>query len=260
MSVEVANETEWSIDPKQFSDLGAFVLDQMRVSPGADLTITFVDPQTIADLHERWMGLIGPTDVMSFPMDELRPGKDGALTPAGILGDIVLCPDVAIQQAHASGHSGIEEMLLLTAHGILHLLGFDHMEPEQERAMFDLQRQLMLLFIAARGTAVHEIVLPEGAEDMLASYYRDHPELPRAGSEKFIHSGASDGPTQGLSGEPEEDDAEVQSDEQINFEQLKANDERFGLPQNDWVGRPESEPEHDNGSDDASNTSPYSEK
>ena len=74
MSVDVTNETQWVIDPKVFSDLGIWVLDQMRVSTQSDLTIMFVDPDPIAELHMRWMSLEGPTDVMSFPMDELRPG------------------------------------------------------------------------------------------------------------------------------------------------------------------------------------------
>ena len=125
MSVEVINETQWVIDPKVFSDLGVWVLDQMKVSTQSDLTIMFVDPEPIATLHERWMNLEGPTDVMSFPMDELRPG-DGRTLVEGILGDIVICPWVAAQQAAAAGHSALEEMLLLTIHGTLHLLGYDH--------------------------------------------------------------------------------------------------------------------------------------
>jgi probable rRNA maturation factor len=170
MSVEVGNETNWSIDPKQFSDLGVWVMDQMKVSTQSDLTITFVDPAPIATLHERWMNLEGPTDVMSFPMDELRPGL-GGVTPAGILGDIVICPDVAAQQALAAGHSVIEEILLLTTHGILHLLGFDHATPEQEHQMFGIQRRLLLTFLAQRPGDLTEVKLEEGATDMLAQYY-----------------------------------------------------------------------------------------
>ena len=132
MSVDVTNETQWVIDPKVFSDLGIWVLDQMRVSTQSDLTIMFVDPDPIAELHMRWMNLEGPTDVMSFPMDELRPG-DGKTVMEGVLGDIVICPWVAAQQAAAAGHSTMQEMLLLTIHGILHLLGYDHVPPEQER-------------------------------------------------------------------------------------------------------------------------------
>ena len=169
MSVEVTNETEWVIDPKVFSELGVWVMDQMRVSTQSALSIMFVDPEPIAQLHLRWMNLEGPTDVMSFPMDELRPG-DGKTTPEGILGDIVLCPWVAAQQAAAAGHSTLQEMMLLTIHGILHLLGYDHVTPEQERQMFGLQRQLLLTFIAVRHGAGAPVELPAGASDALAEY------------------------------------------------------------------------------------------
>ena len=177
MSVEVSNETAWTIDPKVFSDLGVWVMDQMRVSTRSDLAIMFVDPDPIAELHERWMGLEGPTDVMSFPMDELRPG-DGRGRPEGILGDIVLCLWVAAQRAAAAGHSALEEMLLLTVHGILHLLGYDHVTPDQERQMFALQRQLLLTFIAVRHGAGPAAVLPPGTPDALAAYDDMHRDLP----------------------------------------------------------------------------------
>jgi probable rRNA maturation factor len=85
----------------------------------------------------------GPTDVLSFPMDELRPGTPQRPTPEGLLGDIVLCPQVAAEQAKAAGHSAAAEMLLLTTHGMLHLLGYDHAEPEEKEEMFALQRELL---------------------------------------------------------------------------------------------------------------------
>jgi probable rRNA maturation factor len=100
-------------------------------------------------LHVQWMDEPGPTDVLSFPMDELRPGTEDDPTPAGLLGDIVVCPQVAIAQAETAGHSPLEEMLLLTTHGILHLLGFDHAEPEEEREMFGLQRDILVGFALA---------------------------------------------------------------------------------------------------------------
>ncbi|KAB8287407.1 16S rRNA maturation RNase YbeY [Bifidobacterium ramosum] len=173
MSVDVANETVWTIDPKVFSDLGIWVMDQMRVSTQSDLTILFVDPEPIAELHERWMNLEGPTDVMSFPMDELRPG-DGKTVMEGVLGDLVICPWVAAQQAAAAGHSTLEEMMLLTIHGILHLLGYDHVGPDQERQMFGLQRQLLLTFIAVRQSIGDPVVLPPGSADALAEYEAVH--------------------------------------------------------------------------------------
>ncbi|KAB8293593.1 rRNA maturation RNase YbeY [Bifidobacterium avesanii] len=169
MSVDVTNETAWSIDPKTFSDLGIWVMDQMRVSTQSDLTIIFSDPEPIAELHMRWMSLEGPTDVMSFPMDELRPG-DGKTVMEGVLGDIVICPYVAAQQAAAAGHSTMEEMMLLTIHGILHLLGYDHVTPEQERQMFGLQRQLLLTFLALRSGPLPQALLPAGNPDLMAQY------------------------------------------------------------------------------------------
>ncbi|WP_246905330.1 rRNA maturation RNase YbeY [Gardnerella vaginalis] len=173
MSIEVMNETVWRIDAKIFSDLGMWVLQQMKVSTQSDLSITFVDPEPIACLHERWMNLEGPTDVMSFPMDELTPGSDDKVSE-GMLGDLVICPWVAQQQALAAGHSTMEEMMLLTIHGILHLLGYDHTTPEEEKQMFGLQRQLLLTFFAARSGELYDATLPEGAVNELERYDAEH--------------------------------------------------------------------------------------
>jgi len=150
MSTEVNNETTFEADGEEFAELARFVLDQMHVHPQAELSILMVTPDAMAELHQRWMDLEGPTDVMSFPMDEMRPGRDGEIPEPGILGDIVLCPDVAAEQAREAGHSTVEELLLLTVHGILHLLGYDHAEPEDEEEMFTLQRHLLLTFLAGR--------------------------------------------------------------------------------------------------------------
>lgn len=186
MSVDVTNETVWNIDPEVFSQLGVWVMSQMRVSIQSDLTILFVDPDPIAQLHERWMNLQGPTDVMSFPMDELRPG-DGSTEMEGVLGDIVICPWVARQQALAAGHSTMQEMMLLTIHGILHLLGYDHVTPEQERQMFGLQRQLLLTYMAVRQVDVPSATLPSGARDMLVEYDAGHARPGAAGGADDAH-------------------------------------------------------------------------
>lgn len=148
---EVINETDYEINEAEFSALADYVLDQMHVSSDAEVNIIFIEPEPMEDLHVRWLDLPGPTDVMSFPMDELRPGTEDSETPAGTLGDIVLCPQVAAKQALEAGHSAPEEMLLLTTHGILHLLGYDHAEEEEKKEMFALQRQLLLTFLAERG-------------------------------------------------------------------------------------------------------------
>ncbi|ASR54875.1 rRNA maturation RNase YbeY [Cellulomonas sp. CW35] len=150
MSIEVNNETGFAVDEAEFAALARYVLDEMHVHPQTDLSIMLVDTDVMTELHVKWMDEPGPTDVLSFPMDELRPGREGDVTPAGLLGDVVLCPEVAAQQAVAAGHSTVEELLLLTTHGILHLLGFDHAEPEEEKEMFGLQRRLLLTFLAGR--------------------------------------------------------------------------------------------------------------
>ncbi|TCD55085.1 rRNA maturation RNase YbeY [Alloscardovia theropitheci] len=157
MSVDVLNESDWHVDPELFSHLGLWVMDQMGISTHSDLTIIFNEPDAMEELHLRWMNLEGPTDVMSFPMDELRP-SDGREPVEGMLGDIVLCPAVAATQAQSAGHSTIEELLLLTIHGCLHLLGFDHGEKDQEREMFALQRQLLLTFLAAQPGELDEVI------------------------------------------------------------------------------------------------------
>jgi len=146
VSIEINNESGVEVDEPAIQRLAAFALDQMHVHPDADLAIVFVDEAAMEQLHVQWMDEPGPTDVLSFPMDELRPGTDDAPTPAGLLGDIVVCPQVAIAQAEAAGHSPLEEMLLLVTHGVLHLLGFDHAEPEEEREMFGIQRDILVAF------------------------------------------------------------------------------------------------------------------
>jgi probable rRNA maturation factor len=150
VSIEVNNESGYEVDEAEFAALGRHVLDAMRVHPQTDLSILLVDTEVMTELHVRWMDEPGPTDVLSFPMDELRPGTDGEVSAPGLLGDVVLCPEVAARQAVQAGHSTTEELLLLTTHGILHLLGFDHAEPEEEKEMFALQRQLLLTFLAGR--------------------------------------------------------------------------------------------------------------
>ena len=150
MSVDVTNETQWVIDPKVFSDLGIWVLDQMRVSTQSDLTIMFVDPDPIAELHMRWMNLEGPTDVMSFPMDELREPADDEEAPLGLLGDIVLCPTVTARQAAENGREPDAEAEYLLIHGLLHLLGHDHAEPEEKAVMFGLNDKIIAAWELAR--------------------------------------------------------------------------------------------------------------
>jgi probable rRNA maturation factor len=146
LSIEVNNESAIPVDEPTLLRLASYALDQMHVHPDAELAIVLVDEAAMEQLHVQWMDEPGPTDVLSFPMDELRPGTEESPTPAGLLGDVVVCPQVAETQAEAAGHSTLEEILLLTTHGILHLLGFDHAEPEEEREMFGIQRDILVGF------------------------------------------------------------------------------------------------------------------
>ena len=150
MTTEVINETTTVIDAAEFAALADHVLTAMHVSPAAELNIMFIDPEPMEELHVRWLDLPGPTDVMSFPMDELRPGTADRPTPPGMLGDICICPAIASRQAAESGHSAAEEMLLLATHGMLHLLGYDHATDAEREIMFALQHKLLLTFLAIR--------------------------------------------------------------------------------------------------------------
>jgi probable rRNA maturation factor len=150
VSIEVNDESGEGVDGERVSALARFVLDALKVHPQAELSVLAVDVATMSSLHEQWMDEDGPTDVLSFPMDELRPGNDDEEPEPGLLGDVVLCPAVAAKQAAAAGHSTEEELDLLTTHGILHLLGYDHAEPDEEREMFGLQTQLLQGWSASR--------------------------------------------------------------------------------------------------------------
>ena len=164
MSIEIANESGMSVDEPALAALARFVLDELRIHPLALLSVLLVDAPTIADLHQRWLGEEGPTDVLSFPMDELRPpppgsdrgdrsrGMDPDAEPV-VLGDVILCPEVATEQAREAQRPVSEELELLCTHGILHLLGFDHAEPDERATMFGLQDRLLESWRAERAAA-----------------------------------------------------------------------------------------------------------
>jgi probable rRNA maturation factor len=161
MSIEIANESGVDVDEAALAALARHVLDDMRVHPLAELSVLLVDEPAMTELHKRWMGEPGPTDVLAFPMDEIRPPQPGgthadhtAPQPAdipGLLGDVVICPQVAQAQARQAGHTVGDEISLLCTHGILHLLGFDHAEPEEHDRMFGLQDRLLAAFRAGSG-------------------------------------------------------------------------------------------------------------
>ncbi|WP_370249581.1 rRNA maturation RNase YbeY [Nocardioides sp.] len=150
MTIEILDESGHDLDVTHLAELSRFVMDAMRVHPQAELCIKAVDEDTIAQLNEQWMEKEGPTDVLAFPMDELRPGLVDTEPEEGVLGDLVLCPAVAVRQGETAGHGTLAEIELLTVHGILHLLGYDHAEPEEHREMFGLQDELLARWRAGR--------------------------------------------------------------------------------------------------------------
>lgn len=170
MSVEVNNESGVELDEFALTQLARFVLDALGIDPLAELSILLVGVDAMTALHMQWMDLPGPTDVMAFPMD----GAEGPIdridpsAPPGVgerraeamLGDVVLCPVVAADQAASAGHSVESELHLLCTHGILHLLGYDHGDDEQERTMFELQARLLADWVAATGRAPIRTPLP----------------------------------------------------------------------------------------------------
>jgi probable rRNA maturation factor len=145
VSIEVANESGVGVDEPALVSVARYVLDRLGINPLAELSVLLMDVPAMTELHVKWMDEPGPTDVMSFPMDELdtaRRPDEGGPGPA-LLGDVVLCPEVAAEQAVSAGHSLDDELHLLTVHGVLHLLGYDHAEPGTEREMFRLQNELL---------------------------------------------------------------------------------------------------------------------
>ena len=138
MGIEIANNSGVACNEDQIVDVAAFALDKMGIHPDSDLGITLVDEDEITKLHIQWMNLPGPTDVLSFPMD-IPVDSNEAVT----LGDIVISPVVAAEQASSAGHSAEHEIFILAAHGLLHILGYDHANQADEKVMFALQEKIV---------------------------------------------------------------------------------------------------------------------
>lgn len=149
--LDVRDDTDEGFDAADITALADFLLDTLGMAADAELSITIVDEATMAQLHVEWMDEPGPTDVLSFPMDELREPAPGAPRVAGMLGDVVVCPAVARRQAVVAGHDEIHEIRVLVTHGVLHLLGHDHTDPDDERRMFARQEQLVADYVRSRG-------------------------------------------------------------------------------------------------------------
>lgn len=141
MNIELSNLTASNCDEARLLSIADFSLTEMGIHRDSELSISLVDEDEMSALHVRWMDERGATDVLSFPMDEMKPHS--ATQGPGMVGDVVLCPDFAARQASHAGHGLQDELELLTVHGILHLLGYDHREAEEKDLMFGLQDQLL---------------------------------------------------------------------------------------------------------------------
>lgn len=137
--IEVENRSGQLAPEANVRKLMELSIKELGLHEDCELTLAFIDDVEMEELHIKWMELPGSTDVMSFPMDELRPNDP----EPGILGDIVISPVFARNQAEKAGHSFEHEVYILAAHGLLHLLGYDHQELDDEKIMFALQDELV---------------------------------------------------------------------------------------------------------------------
>ena len=138
MKIDLENKTNYQLDEAHLISLADFSLTKLGIHPDSELGIRLVNEIEMEELHQKWMNLSGATDVMSFPMDEIKPYS--ASNGPGIIGDIVLCPEFAARNGKQSTNLEIE---LLTVHGVLHLLGFDHEKIEDELVMFKMQEDFL---------------------------------------------------------------------------------------------------------------------
>jgi probable rRNA maturation factor len=159
------------VDVGRWVRLARLVLDRERVNDryGTDveMSLMFVDETTIAELNVRFLGGEGPTDVLSFPLDEELPpsgrqpdqGGRGPGSPSdpgdppALLGDVIVCPTVAGRQALEHGVAADDEIALLVVHGVLHLLDYDHAEPEETATMQRREQELLAAFREAERRA-----------------------------------------------------------------------------------------------------------
>jgi probable rRNA maturation factor len=147
MTVEVTNRSGVAAPEREIDSLLTFGISYMDLHPECEISVTFVDDQEMEELHIKWMDEPGTTDVLSFPMD-MPEGKNDPV----MLGDIVIDPIVAQQQAATAGHSTEHEIYILAAHGLLHILGYDHADKDEEKVMFELQETIVKKWNAKNGT------------------------------------------------------------------------------------------------------------
>ena len=137
MTIEISNRSGQLVPSDKCLSLLNFAYGKLELHPDCDLNLTFIDDKEMEDLHIKWMDLPGSTDVLSFPM--YMP-EDGEVVT---LGDIVISPRIAEDQATKAGHSTHHEIFILATHGLLHILGYDHEDIDDEKVMFALQEAIV---------------------------------------------------------------------------------------------------------------------
>ena len=138
MTIEVTNTSGQLVPATEINSLLTFALLELELNPECEVNVSFVDDDYMTELHIKWMDEPGTTDVLSFPMD--MPEVEGEIVT---LGDIMISPTFAAAQALTAGHSTEHEIYILATHGLLHIIGYDHAEPEEEKIMFALQEQIV---------------------------------------------------------------------------------------------------------------------
>ncbi|CAB4605738.1 unannotated protein [freshwater metagenome] len=138
MTIEITNKSGELVPTESVRTLLQNSLLELKLNPECEVNLVFVDVAEMTELHIKWMDEGGPTDVLSFPMD-IPVDENEAVT----LGDIVISPIVAADQAAAAGHSAEREIFILAVHGLLHILGYDHANPADEEIMFAKQEDLV---------------------------------------------------------------------------------------------------------------------
>lgn len=136
--VEIKEEFDQKIDASPLQDTAQKALAALGKSPDQDIQIIIADDESLQNLNNEFMGIDAPTDVLTFPLDFDNP-ESGTV----YLGDIIISYPQAERQAQKAGHQTLEEIKLLIVHGILHLLGHDHAEPEEKEKMWALQNSLL---------------------------------------------------------------------------------------------------------------------
>lgn len=152
VSVLVTNDAglDTLLDTVEIERIVGAVLDAEGLEAPAEVSVSFVDSEEMRELNAQWRGIDAPTDVLSFECD----GPDPSEFPAGAsleLGDVILAPEVIAEQAPAFGFTPVEECRLMLVHGLLHLMGYDHLQEDEAAEMEARELAVLRLLAVLRG-------------------------------------------------------------------------------------------------------------